>query len=68
MKVDVEIDEEEIEGDYRTIDGLRLTCLRCSHTTEVFGRSVESAHRGALQLRDECPNGENNFYMVDHYT
>jgi len=65
MKVAVEINEEEVEGDYGNVDGLRLTCDRCGHYVEVCGTGDSSAKRGAKMLRDECPNGEGNYYDVD---
>jgi hypothetical protein len=68
MRVRVEIDEEQLEGDYGNwIDGLCLRCTRCGHEVSVFGTASESAKAGAIMLRDECPNGETNFYNVSHW-
>jgi rRNA maturation endonuclease Nob1 len=67
MKVGVEIYNTELEGDYRSVDGLRLVCQRCGHEVEVFGTSDVSARCGAAILRDECPEGENNFYDVSFW-
>lgn len=67
MKISVSIDEDELEGDYGSVPGLRLTCSRCGHSVEVFGNEVPSAQRGAVMLREECPNGEKNFYDVSHW-
>lgn len=69
MRVDVEIDQEEVENDDgRYIDGLRLTCSRCGHDVTVYGTSDRSAKRGAAMLAEECPNGERNYYDVDDWT
>lgn len=65
MKISVEIDEEEFDGDYGPVSGLRLTCSRCRHDVEVFGTGESSALRGAAMLRAECPRGENNYYDTD---
>jgi hypothetical protein len=65
MQVNVEIEEDEFDGDHTSVAGLRLTCTRCGHEVEVFGTDERSAKRGAVMLRDECPRGERNFYIVD---
>jgi len=64
MRVDVSVDEIEMEGDYsNTVDGVEVTCNRCGHCVEVFGTSSKSILRGCIMLRDECPQGEKNFYF-----
>ena len=67
MKVAVDIVQEEVEGDYGYVDGIKLTCEHCGHEVQVFGTGSASARRGASMLREECPNGENNFYDIDWY-
>ena len=59
------IHEEEVEGDYGFVDGLRVTCSRCEHYVDVAGTTGSSARRGALLLRQDCPRGESNFYATD---
>jgi DNA polymerase-3 subunit epsilon len=62
--VDVEVDEIEVTANSgRIVDGVRVTCGRCSHSVEVCGRTEASVKRGCAMLRDECPNGERNFYV-----
>ena len=69
MRVEVEIDEEDVESDSgRDIPGLRLTCDRRGHVVTVWGTSDRSAKRGAAMLAEECPNDEKNYYDVDHWT
>lgn len=46
MNVTVEISEEELDGDYGTVSGLRLTCERCSHSVEVFGTTTPLLSEG----------------------
>lgn len=68
MKVTVQIEEEELDGDYGGyVPGIRLTCSRCGHEVTVFGTESPSARRGAIMLRDECPNSESNFYDVSWF-
>jgi len=67
MRVNVEISHTDVEGDYSQVDGLCLICQRCGHKVEVGGTGGASARRGAAMLRDECPNGESNFYDVDYW-
>ena len=67
MRITVDIDQEEVEGDYGYVEGLRLTCGRCGHDVTVFGTTDRSAQRGAIMLREECPKGENNYYDVDEW-
>ena len=67
MKVSVEIDRTDVDGDNGPVDGLILVCQRCGHEVEVPGVSSESARYGATKLRDECPTNENNFYDVDYW-
>jgi DNA polymerase-3 subunit epsilon len=65
-QVDVEVDEIEVTANSgRIVDGVRVTCGRCSHAVEVCGRTEASVKRGCAMLRDECPNGERNFYVAE---
>jgi hypothetical protein len=65
MQIKVEIEEDEFDGDHASVPGLRVSCPRCGHEVEVFGTDERSAKRGAVMLREECPRGESNFYIVD---
>jgi hypothetical protein len=68
MKVGVEINQIEMENDEgRPIEGICVTCEKCGHEVEVFGTSDASARRGAAMLREECPEGEDNYYDVSWY-
>jgi hypothetical protein len=67
MRVHVEIDHIDVEGDYGQVEGLCLVCARCGHEIEVAGTTGASARRGAIMLREECPKGESNFYDVDYW-
>lgn len=66
MKVEVDIAYEDLEGDHgNTIEGVVLTCGKCGHSVEVFGTGEASIKRGCVMLREECPNGERNFYEAE---
>lgn len=54
----------ELEGDYRPVDGVEVTCDRCGHSEESFGTDEPSLMRCAYLLRENCPMHENNYYVV----
>ena len=64
MRVTCEAMETEVDGDYGLVDGVEVTCSRCGHTTESAGTHQRSIKRCLALLREECPEGENNFYVV----
>lgn len=67
-KVSVDVHESDVENeDGRTVEGLILICDKCGHQVEAYGTSAASARRGAFKLREECPQGENNFYDVSSW-
>jgi hypothetical protein len=64
VRVTCSIEEIDLEGDYSTIDSVCATCTRCEHVTESFGTSSSSVRRCLVLMREECPRGENNFYVA----
>ncbi len=65
-KVECEVKEGDIENEEgRMVPGVTVTCPRCDHTVESFGTSDRSVRRCFVLLRDECPMGENNFYVAE---
>jgi hypothetical protein len=65
-RVTCEIEEVELENDEgRTIDGVQATCGKCNHTTESYGTGEDSIRRCLVLLREECPEGEHNYYVAD---
>jgi len=60
MRVKVDVTETELEGDYKSIDGITVTCTKCGREVEIYGTEEASIKRGCAQLREEC--GERNFY------
>lgn len=64
-KVVLSVSEELLEGDYGSVDGVVADCPRCGHRTESFGTSENSLRRCAALMREECPRGEKNYYVVE---
>lgn len=66
MRVECEIEEDDIEdGEGRTVEGVRATCSQCQHQTESFGTGESSVKRCLALMREECEEGEENFYTAD---
>lgn len=64
-RVTTKIDYVDLDGDYSTVEGVEVTCNKCGHSEESFGTEEESLKRCAYLLRENCPRGESNFYLVD---
>ncbi len=66
MNIICTVSEVELENDSgNLIPGVQVTCPRCDHVTESFGTSERSLLRCAALLREACPRGERNFYVVE---
>jgi hypothetical protein len=63
MRVACDIGYVDLDGDYTTVEGVRATCSRCGYETESFGTSDASIRRCLAVMREECPNGERNYYL-----
>jgi hypothetical protein len=55
----------DLDGDYGDVEGVAVTCDRCGHTEEAFGTSESSLRSCAVRLKENCPRGENNYYVID---
>ena len=64
-KVECEVSATEVEIDDRTLDGVEVECGRCGHIEEAAGTTERSVKRCLAMLRENCPNGESNFYVAD---
>ncbi len=65
-KIKCTIEEITLEGDYgNDISSVMATCSKCGHTTESYGTSESSINRCLALMNEECPEGENNFYIED---
>lgn len=65
MRVACEVEECEVEFKGRMIPGLCVTCTRCEHSCEVGGTSDASVRRALATLKEECPQGESNYYVEE---
>ncbi|MDP3766634.1 MAG: hypothetical protein Q8S13_01340, partial [Dehalococcoidia bacterium] len=63
MNVECEVVEVELDDDGRDVEGVKAICSRCGHETESFGTGDSSRRRCLALMRDECPNGESNYYV-----
>lgn len=63
MRVACDVVTTYLEGDYAEVEGVAATCSRCGHETESFGTTEASIRRSLALLREECPNGEWNYYV-----
>ena len=65
-KIKCSIEETYLENDSGIeVESVIATCSKCGHTTESFGTSEASIKRCLAIMNDECPRGENNFYIED---
>lgn len=66
MRVKCMIEEVELENDDGAeVPGIQATCGRCNHETTSFGQHEGSIKRCLVLMREECPEGENNFYVEE---
>jgi hypothetical protein len=64
-KVECEVEGVEVEFNGRDIDGVEVTCTQCGHTEQSGGTSDRSVKRCLALMRENCPQSEENFYVVD---
>ncbi len=66
MRITCHIEEIDMDGDYTaSVEGVQATCSRCGHTVESYGTDERSVRRCLAVMREECPEGENNFYRSE---
>ena len=56
------IEATELRDGERMMDSIIATCHRCFHETRSFGQGGPSIRRCLALMKNECPNGEANFY------
>ena len=62
-KVEVEVRATQVLTDRgNLIPGVAVCCTRCGHEVKVAGETSRSVRRGCAMLREECPEGEENYY------
>ena len=45
--------------------GVEGTCTRCGNTEQSFGESERSKNRCLALMRENCPEGESNYYVAE---
>lgn len=43
--------------------GVQATCSQCQHQVEAYGTGDASRRRCLALMREECPEGEENWYV-----
>ena len=61
----IEDDYVEHEDSGRSVPGTVAICLKCGHTTKAYGTTEGSRKRCLYLMRQECPQGESNYYVED---
>lgn len=62
--VDVIMEFKPVENERgQLVPGCVATCSQCQHKEESFGDGIKSQKRCLAMLRENCPEGESNFYV-----
>lgn len=64
MNVDCKVTVVKSAEDPRYV-GVMVSCSRCKQFYEADGTSDRSVRRCLAMLREDCPNGERNWYADD---
>lgn len=66
MNIKCEIEDVTlVNGDGRSVNGTRATCMRCGNSEESYGTKEGSVQRCLMLLRESCPGGARHFYVAD---
>lgn len=60
--VHIDIDMIETRKGFET-QGYVAECTKCGHIYESYGVNERSKTRCLTKMREECPQGETNFYV-----
>jgi len=63
MRIPVEVEEIDLEGDFGPVPSVKVTCSECGESVEVYGTSGRSIRRGCIMLREAC--NEKNYYVYE---
>ena len=65
-RVECDVEFTDLENDKGLmVPGITVTCTRCDHQVECFGTSARSVKRCFMLLKEECPEGQENYYTCD---
>lgn len=63
-RIKCQINETTLEGEYSNeVESVEATCSKCGHQTESYGTEEGSIKRCLVLMKEECPRGENNYYV-----
>lgn len=66
-RVECSVEEVETENDNgRTQPAVCVTCKDCGHAETSLGTSDRSIKRCLALLRENCPNKESNYYLLEN--
>lgn len=54
-----------VNDDGKQIPSVQAECSRCGHLTEAYGDEIASIKRCLAQMHEDCPKGQNNFYVQE---
>lgn len=64
MTIECEVRAVTLTNDRgRPVDGVEATCSQCDHCESAYGESDRSIRRALAMLRENCPRGEENYYV-----
>lgn len=64
MRVTVDVDFVELEGDYGPVDGVEVECPICGASGSAFGQHESSVTRAIMTMREECSGESGPHYYV----
>jgi riboflavin synthase alpha subunit len=68
MRVECKVEECDVDpedGRESCVPGVCVTCSRCNEEAVAFGTEEKSIKKALATLREDCPNGESNFYVAE---
>lgn len=63
-RVEVEIEECQVEKNGRPVPGVSATCGDCDHCVEVMGHGAAAESSALKRLQGSCPLRESNRYVI----
>jgi hypothetical protein len=58
-RIPCEVRSTDVEG----VPGVEVTCTDCGNVTTSKGETDRSVRRCLALMREECPEGEDNYYV-----
>lgn len=64
-RIECEVRAAKVPFNGQMIDGVEVTCTDCDHVETAGGTSEKSVKRCLAMMRENCPEGEDNYYVSD---